>query len=103
MRKRRSTLMEITREAILHLEDMSMLKLSEGEREDAQRDFGDILTYMETLGEVDTQDVEPLIHVFPVSNVMREDEVIQSPEPAVIFRNAPNRKGNCFKVPKTVE
>ncbi|MDR1408897.1 MAG: Asp-tRNA(Asn)/Glu-tRNA(Gln) amidotransferase subunit GatC [Oscillospiraceae bacterium] len=95
--------MEVTRDLVLYLERLARIELGEGERETTQRDLRDILTYMNTLGELDTNGVEPLSHAFPVVNVMRADEVIPSREPAEILANAPNRKGNCFRVPKTVE
>ncbi|MDR1805654.1 MAG: Asp-tRNA(Asn)/Glu-tRNA(Gln) amidotransferase subunit GatC [Clostridium sp.] len=95
--------MEVTRDLVLYLEQLARIELSEGERETTQRDLQDILSYMNTLGELDTTGVEPLSHAFSVSNVVREDIVLPSREPAEILANAPNRKGNCFRVPKTVE
>ncbi|MDR3345096.1 MAG: Asp-tRNA(Asn)/Glu-tRNA(Gln) amidotransferase subunit GatC [Oscillospiraceae bacterium] len=95
--------MEVTRDLVLYLEKLARIELSEGERETTQRDLQDILTYMNTLGELDTNGVEPLSHAFPVANVTREDIVAASREPAQVLANAPNRKGNCFRVPKTVE
>ena len=95
--------MEVTLDLVKHLEKMSLIELSEGEREATQGYFQDVIGYLDVISEADTDGVEPLINVFPVSNVMREDVVVPSPEPAVVLANAPNRKGNCFKVPKTVE
>ncbi|MEA4934055.1 MAG: Asp-tRNA(Asn)/Glu-tRNA(Gln) amidotransferase subunit GatC, partial [Lawsonibacter sp.] len=42
-------------------------------------------------------------HVFPVKNVMREDEVVPSFDRAELLKNAPNADEEAFLVPKTVE
>mgnify|MGYP002431646031 CR=1 FL=1 len=53
------------------------LELSESEKEDAKKDMASMLDYIDKLGELDTTGVEPMSHVFPVNNVMREDVVKQ--------------------------
>ena len=74
------------------------------EQENAtEKDLQEILSYMETLNELDTQGVEPLSHSFPVTNVFHEDEVIPSMDREALLANAPNQKDGCFQVPKTVE
>ncbi|MDR0884647.1 MAG: Asp-tRNA(Asn)/Glu-tRNA(Gln) amidotransferase subunit GatC [Oscillospiraceae bacterium] len=95
--------MEVTRDLVLYLEKLARIQLSENERERTQKDLQDILSYMNTLGELDTTGVEPLSHAFPVTNVLRPDAVQESRAPAEILANAPHRKGNAFRVPKTVE
>ena len=62
-----------------------------------------IMTWIEQLGEVDTDGVEPMSHVFPLVNVFREDEVKPSMARELILQNAPKQKDGCFLVPKTVE
>ena len=63
----------------------------------------DILTYMDTLNELDTDGVEPASHSFPVANVQRDDVVTNAAQTEAILQNAPNQKDGCFVVPKTVE
>ena len=55
------------------------------------------------LGELDTTGVEPMSHIFPVSNVMREDEITNGDGSEATLRNAPERNDDAFIVPKTVE
>ena len=55
------------------------------------------------LGELDTEGVEPMSHVFPVKNVFREDQVTNGDTREEILKNAPDQKEGAFKVPKTVE
>ena len=54
-------------------------------------------------GELDTQGVEPMSHVFPVKNVFREDKVTNGDMREEILRNAPEEKDGMFAVPRTFE
>ena len=95
--------MQITRELIDYVADLSRLRLTEEEKDRAEKDLGSILTYMDKLNELDTASVEPMSHAFPVKNVFREDEVKPSEDREALLQNAPVKQDGCFKVPKTVE
>lgn len=82
---------------------LAKLELSEKEREDAKKDMGRMLDYIDTLNELDTDSVEPMSHVFPVHNVFREDVVENGDDRDNILKNAPEKKDGAFKVPKTVD
>ncbi len=62
-----------------------------------------ILEAMEKLRTLDTEGVEPTAHVLPLRNVWREDEVRPGLSLEEALANAPEREGNCFKVPKVVD
>ena len=66
--------MEITDKLIEHLEALAHIELSSEERADCRRDFEKIITYMDTLSALDTDGVEPLVHLSDRVNVLREDE-----------------------------
>ena len=55
------------------------------------------------LNALDTSEVEPMSHVFPVKNVLRPDVVEPSADRAELLRNAPVPDQEAFLVPKTVE
>ena len=82
---------------------LAKLELSPQEKEQAKKDMGRMLDYIDKLGELDTTGVEPLSHVFPVQNVFREDVVTNGDESKATLQNAPGMKQNMFKVPRTVE
>ena len=65
--------------------------------------MGRMLDYIDKLGELDTSDVEPMSHVFPVQNVFREDVVTNGDEREQLLSNAPQEKDGMFVVPKTFE
>lgn len=95
--------MQITDELIAYLEELSRLELTKEEEERAKRDLGNVVEYIDTLNELDTESVDPISHILPVSNVFREDEVKPSFDRDDILDNAPEKKDGCFKVPKAVE
>ena len=81
---------------------LAKLSLSGGEKEQARKDMGNMLDYIDRLNELDTEDVEPLYHVFPSENVFREDEVTGGDGSEEMLRNAPARKGDMFAVPNVM-
>ncbi len=82
---------------------LAKLELSEEEKEQAKKDMGRMLDYIDKLSELDTTDVEPMSHVFPVQNVFREDVVTNGDVSDKTLQNAPKQKDNMFVVPRTVE
>lgn len=94
---------KISDETISYVGILAKLELSDIEKEQAKSDIEKMLDYIDKLNELDTSDVEPLSHVFPVNNVFREDLVTNGEERARLLENAPAVKEGSFQVPKTVE
>lgn len=95
--------MQITPDLIKYLESLARITLSESEEEKVGKELQDILTYIDTLNELDTTDVEAMSHSFPITNVLRKDEVKASMSPDEIVANAPESQDGAFVVPKTVD
>jgi aspartyl-tRNA(Asn)/glutamyl-tRNA(Gln) amidotransferase subunit C len=93
----------ITDETIEYVGILAKLELSQEEKEQAKIDMTNMLDYIDTLGELNTDDVEPMSHVFPVNNVFREDVIVNGNDKENVLSNAPAKKNGSFKVPKTVE
>ncbi len=93
----------ISDETIEYVGILAKLELSDGEREQAKSDMGRMLDYIDKLGELDTTDVEPMSHVFPVQNVFREDVVTNGDDREQLLSNAPQEKNGMFMAPKTFE
>lgn len=92
----------ISDETIEYVGILAKLELSEEEKEKAKTDMGNMLDYIDKLGELDTEGVEPMSHVFPVNNVFREDVVTGGDMREEILKNAPAEKNGMFVVPKTI-
>ena len=95
--------MKITEELVDYISTLSRLKLPEEEKEKMTGELEQILAYMDTLNALDTSGVEPMSHVFPVKNVLREDEVKPSSPRQALLANAPAPDEAAFLVPKAVE
>lgn len=95
--------MQITKEIVQYVAELSRIKLSEQDAENMQNDLGAIVNYMEILNQLETDSVEPLSHIFNITNVMREDEIKESYDRTEILKNAPERTDETVVVPKTVE
>ena len=91
----------ISDETIEYVGILARLELSGQEREQAKKDMGSMLDYIDKLGELDTEGVEPMSHVFPVNNVFREDVVTNGDMREEILKNAPEEKDGMFVVPRT--
>ncbi len=92
----------ISDETIDYVGILAKLELSPQEKEQAKKDMGSMLDYIDKLNELDTEGVEPMSHVFSSTNVFREDIVTNGDEHEKILANAPAVKDGSFKVPKTV-
>lgn len=91
----------ISDETIEYVSILAKLELTGEEKEQAKKDMGSMLDYIDMLNGLDTTGVEPMSHVFPANNVFREDEVTGAEAVEEILRNAPCRKDDMFVVPKT--
>ena len=61
--------MVITDELVTYLEALGRIKLPEESRAKAQSDLQEILQYIDTLSELDTEGIEPMSHALPLTNV----------------------------------
>ena len=93
----------ISDETIEYVGILAKLELSDAEKEEAKKDMGRMLDYIDKLNELDTAGVEPMSHVFPVQNVFREDVVTNEDDSENMLKNAPVERDHMYEVPKTVE
>lgn len=95
--------MIITDSLIDYISDLSRLELEEEEKQRAKKDLTDILNYMDKLNELDTKGMSEMSHPFDNQNCFREDDVTNRDKREEMLMNAPDCKGDYFKVYKTVE
>ncbi len=93
--------MQITDDTIEYVGILAKLELSGEEREQAKKDMSSMLDYVGMLNELDTDDVEPMSHAFPIHNVFRRDAVVNGDDRENMLLNAPEAKDGAYVVPKT--
>lgn len=82
----------ITDEIIDYVGILAKLELSLEEREEAKKDMGRMLDYIDKLNELDTEGIEPMSHVFSMNNVFREDIVTNGDDRDNILKMHQRRK-----------
>ncbi|MBK8426353.1 MAG: Asp-tRNA(Asn)/Glu-tRNA(Gln) amidotransferase subunit GatC [Lewinellaceae bacterium] len=95
--------MQIDAALISRLEKLSRLQLGEAEREKLTGDLQRILDMVDTLGALDTENVEPLVYLNDAVNVLRADEVGRQLTTSEALQNAPEQNGQFFMVPKMID
>ncbi len=95
--------MAVTRKDVDNVAALARLYFTEEEKEEMTSSLNEIMGYFDKLSELDTENVEPLTHILPVQNVMREDEVRQSFDQETALANAPKKERGHFVIPKVIE
>lgn len=94
---------QITRDDVLYLAQLSNLELDESEIDGLIKDLGNILDYINQLDSLDTEGVEPTYQVTGLSNVWRDDEVINyGVTREELLARAPESVNDQVKVPKVL-
>lgn len=94
--------MKITPAEVQYVADLARLDLTPEEAERMAGQVGKILSYMDTLNELDTAGVEPTTHAIAISNAFRQDEVRQSLDRQQALANGPRQNGEAFVVPRVI-
>ena len=91
--------MSISRQDIEKVALLARLQLTEAELGTMTSELAQIVGYVDQLAEVATDDVEPMAHAIPVTNVFREDLVGESLPREEALANAPHRDERGYLVP----
>jgi aspartyl-tRNA(Asn)/glutamyl-tRNA(Gln) amidotransferase subunit C len=94
--------MAVNKQDVEKIAELARLIFSEEELENFTPQMNKILSYMDKLNELNTDNVEPLSHPVEQTNVFREDELRPSISIEDALKNAPSKDENHFKVPKVI-
>lgn len=90
-------------EQVRRIAHLARLELTEAEVALFGQQLAKILAYVEQLKEVDTEDVEPLAHPLPLTNVLRPDVPRPGLSQEAALQNAPDEEAGFFRVPEVLE
>ncbi|HUG93007.1 MAG TPA: Asp-tRNA(Asn)/Glu-tRNA(Gln) amidotransferase subunit GatC [Planctomycetaceae bacterium] len=93
----------LTRDEVRKVARLARLKLGDDELDRFTTQLGQVLDYVGVLGELDTEDVEPMAHAVEVTDVWREDVVSPSLAREMALANAPRSDGRFFLVPPILD
>ena len=95
--------MSVSPDQVRHIANLARIAMSEEEIERLVPELNNILGWVEQLGEVDTEGVEPLTAVIDNALRLRSDEVTDGNRRDDILANAPEAEHGFFAVPKVIE
>ena len=91
--------MSLTREEVKKVSLLARLQLSDEELDLMTAQMGQIVAYVESLSELDTDAVEPMAHALEVSNVFAADELRPSLKRDAALASAPHHDREFYLVP----
>ena len=95
--------MSVDAATVRRIARLARIAVADDEVEHLRGELNAILAFIEQLSEVDVTGVEPMTSVTPMQMKRRTDAVTAGGDPDAVLRNAPEREGNFFVVPKVVE
>jgi len=95
--------MSVTNADVRHIAKLARLAMSDNEIEAMVPELNSILGWVEQLGEVDTDGVDPLTAVIPNTLRLRDDKVTDGDCRDDVLANAPVAEHGFFAVPKVIE
>jgi aspartyl-tRNA(Asn)/glutamyl-tRNA(Gln) amidotransferase subunit C len=94
--------MKISREEVEHVAHLARLHLSENELQKMTEQLDTILSYVQKLEELNTENLPPTTHAFSVSNAFRQDEVQASLSQQEALACSPQHTEEFFQVPRVI-
>ena len=95
--------MSVDAQTVRRIAHLARIAVSDDEVSHLRGELNTILAWVEQLGEVNIEGVEPMTSVTPMTMKMRADKVTDGDKAADIVKNAPVSDDNFFLVPKVIE
>jgi aspartyl-tRNA(Asn)/glutamyl-tRNA(Gln) amidotransferase subunit C len=95
--------MAVNKAEVAHIAALARIRLTETELEPLAAELSQILSWVEQLGEIDTDGVAPMTSVAAMRLPTRDDAVTDGDCRDAILGNAPHQAKGFFAVPKVVE
>jgi aspartyl-tRNA(Asn)/glutamyl-tRNA(Gln) amidotransferase subunit C len=94
---------DLTREDVLKLARLARLTITDEEVEKYRTELSEILQYVDLLQNADVTGLTPTSQVTGLTNVMRDDEVIDyGVSPDELLRKVPNKQDRLIKVKRMI-
>jgi aspartyl-tRNA(Asn)/glutamyl-tRNA(Gln) amidotransferase subunit C len=94
---------QLDEKTVRHVAHLARIAITDAEVTLYREQLSNILDYVHQLTELDTSEVPPLEHSLSAFNVLRTDVPHQPWSPDDALKNAPDRHGDFFRVPKVLD
>lgn len=95
--------MKIDNEKFAYLSDLVKLDFTDSEKTKLSNDLNKLLEFLETMNELDTDNVEPMIYIHSLKNIYREDLATDIGTGQELLLNAPENSNECYIVPRILD
>ena len=95
--------MKINDDLVQHIAHLARLEFQGKDLKAIKGDMENIISFMDKLSELDTDEVEPLIFMSDEVNVLREDVVEKTVTSEQALKNAPKKDSDYFRIPKVLD
>jgi aspartyl-tRNA(Asn)/glutamyl-tRNA(Gln) amidotransferase subunit C len=93
---------KIDQTLVRHIGKLSRIELTDEQVAQFGPQLAEILTYFDKLQQLETDDVEPMVHAIERTNVLADDTPHAPLPTEAALANAPLRRGELFGVPKVI-
>ncbi len=94
--------MQISKEEILRIADLSDLNIKDEEVDEYRANLQDILNFAEIVNNAPVDGLTETIGANDNFNVFRKDEIKVFEDMDALLQNAPEEERNMFKIPKVI-
>ena len=94
---------KISEQEVKKIAELSRLSLSSNELKKRTEDMNNIIHYMDTLNEIDIDNVDELYNVHDMNNALRDDSFEESLDKKDVLKNSPSSNEDYIEVPLTVK
>ena len=95
--------MALDKQTVAKVAHLARIRVEENELETLAGELNGIIGWVEQLGEVDTDGVEPMTSAVDLKLRLREDAVTDGDYPDRVLKNGPSTEMHFYVVPKVVE
>ena len=88
---------------VRYVAELAQLELTESEAEEMQTQLERVLAYVDTLNELEVEELPPLSHPLEMANRTRPDEVNTGLATETVMDLAPASRQQMFLVPRIIE
>ena len=95
--------MSITKQTVARVAHLARIKVAENRLSSLAGELDAIVAWVEQLGDVDTDGVDPMSSAVEMRAIWRDDSVTDGGYPERVMKNAPEPRGDFYTVPRVVE
>jgi len=95
--------MSIDKKTVEDVAHLARIELDAKELEKLSSQLEHILAFIDKLSSLNTDNIVPTSHVLAINNVLRKDDPRASLPIEKTLKNAPEKQGSFFVVPKVIE